>query len=152
MARAKGLIQPHEIKHNPVGMALGRLKVTATSIAKMVKAEMEAHETQTVKVQGVVTAEEVGNARVIAKSDRETVLAVDQIAWTVRRNARLDAAKYLGIQPAEQHELTGEGGGPIAWTYFPPEPKTAEEWEEGYRKMTEEKARVEAAAKPEGGE
>ena len=119
MARAKGLIQPHEIKHNPVGMALGRLKVTATSIAK---------------------------------SDRETVLAVEQIAWTVRRNARLDAAKYLGIQPAEQHELTGEGGGPIAWTYFPPEPKTAEEWEEGYRKMTEEKARVEAAAKPEGGE
>jgi hypothetical protein len=110
MARAKGLVQASDIKHNPVGMALGRLKVTATSIAKMVKAEMEAHETQTVKVQGVVNGEDVGNARVIAKSDRETVLAVDQIAWTVRRNARLDAAKYLGIQPAERHEIAMDAG------------------------------------------
>lgn len=42
------------------------------------------------------------------------VYSKPMIAWDVRQKARQDLARYMGFEPAQRHELSGKGGGPVS--------------------------------------
>ena len=105
--------------------------LTMPALTKLLKRELKAKVTKSIKVKGAVNPDELGRGRrIVAASgtiiqtkdkgsfgDGETVIEWDEIAWDIRQRARMDAHKLRGDYPAEKREITGAGGGPLQMLY-----------------------------------
>jgi len=105
--------------------------LTLPTLTKLLKRELRAKVTKSIKVKGAVNADQlVKGRRIVAASgtiiqtkdkdsfgDGETVIEWDEIAWDIRQRARMDAHKLRGDYPAEKREITGAGGGPLQMLY-----------------------------------
>lgn len=77
--------------------------------------------------------------KVFLNKDGLVVSSQDLIAWDIRQKARQDIHKILGDYAPTKTDITS-GGEKIPLTYFPPEPKTVEEWELMVADMKRKKA------------
>jgi len=105
--------------------------LTMPALTKLLKRELKAKVTKSIKIKGAVNPAELGRGRrIVAASgtviktkagnvfgDGETVIEWDEIAWDIRQRARMDAHKLRGDYPAEKREITGTGGGPLQMLY-----------------------------------
>jgi hypothetical protein len=104
--------------------------LTDLVLIKQLKKELKAHVTKTQKLRGAVTLNELKKGiRILSTSgqiittkdgelfgDGDTVIAWNEVDWSTRQRARMDAHKLRGDYPADKHELTGKDGQPIAFT------------------------------------
>lgn len=105
--------------------------LTLPALTKLLKRELKAKITKSIKVKGAVSQDQLGKGRRIvatsgtiietkdsqAYGDGETVIEWDDIAWDIRQRARMDTHKLRGDYPAEKREITGAGGGPLQMLY-----------------------------------
>jgi hypothetical protein len=105
--------------------------LTLPTLTKLLKRELKAKVTKSIKIKGAVSPDQLGKGRrIVATSgtmietkdghvygDGETVIEWDEIAWDIRQRARVDAHKLRGDYPAEKREITGAGGGPLQMLY-----------------------------------
>ena len=102
--------------------------LTDQKLIKQLKNEMRAKITKTAKLRGAVGSPKKGQ-RILSTSgqivttkdgelfgDGDTVIAWNEVDWSTRQRARMDAHKLRGDYPADKHELTGKDGQPIAFT------------------------------------
>ncbi len=95
--------------------------LTDIVLIKQLKKELRAHVTHTAKLRGAVTPDELKRGiRILSESgqiittkdgevfgDGDTVIAWNEVDWTTRQRARMDAHKLRGDYPAEKKEITG---------------------------------------------
>jgi hypothetical protein len=105
--------------------------LTLPALTKLLKRELKAKVTKSIKIKGAVSQDQLGRGRrIVATSgtiiqtkdgssfgDGETVIEWDEIAWDVRQRARMDVHKLRGDYPAEKREITGAHGGPLQMLY-----------------------------------
>jgi len=94
--------------------------LTDIVLIKKIKKELKAHVTKTQKLRGAVTLNELKKGiRILSTSglivttkdgelfgDGDTVIAWNEVDWTTRQRARMDAHKLRGDYPAEKHEIS----------------------------------------------
>ena len=94
--------------------------LTDIVLIKQIKKELKAHVTKTQKLRGAVTLNELKKGiRILSTSgqivttkdgevfgDGDTVIAWNEVDWSTRQRARMDAHKLRGDYPAERHEIT----------------------------------------------
>lgn len=104
--------------------------LTDVALIKQLKKELKAHVTKTAKLRGAVTTGSLPKKhKILAQSgliittkdgdiygDGDTVIAWNEVDWSTRQRARMDAHRLRGDYPAEKHELGGPNGGPIQFT------------------------------------
>lgn len=95
----------------PMVQALGKYDITMESLSKSLAEEMRANITKTAKLRGVVQEKE-GAVRTVASSgvDGDTLLGWDEIDWSTRQRARMDAQKLLGVYPPEKRQISLDEG------------------------------------------
>jgi len=111
--------------------AFNKAGLTFHYLIKKLKKELNATITKTIKVKGAVTASELPRTyKVLATSgqivtlkgkdgveedygDGETIIAYEEIDWSTRQKARIDAQELLNLYPPKRHEHGCKGGGPI---------------------------------------
>jgi hypothetical protein len=105
--------------------------LTLPTLTKLLKRELKAKVTKSIKIKGAVSPDQLGRGRrIVAASgtiiqtkdgndfgDGETVIEWDEVAWDLRQRARMDAHKLRGDYPAEKREITGSNGGPLQLLY-----------------------------------
>jgi hypothetical protein len=105
--------------------------LTMPALTKLLKRELKAKVTKSIKIKGAVSPDQLGRGRrIVAASgtiiqtkdgnvfgDGETVIEWDEVAWDVRQRARMDVHKLRGDYPAEKREITGAHSGPLQMLY-----------------------------------
>jgi hypothetical protein len=108
------------IQAEPMGAVLDRHGITRDKLASLLKAEIRAKSTKTMKVKGAVSPASLPRGvRVIAATgeirhgqdgddfgDGNTLLSWNEVAWDVRQKARMDAHKLRGDYPSERVDHT----------------------------------------------
>lgn len=126
---------------DPVVDVLAKHGITLDELARRLRRDLDRKETKIVKVKGSVIdwnryievqaakilaadppAAPEGSEpfRVLASSSDETVIGIDVDDISTQVAAREDAQKLLGLYK-ERLELSGPGGGPIAYDEIPPD-------------------------------
>lgn len=112
----------------PFGTILDGQGITPLYLAKKLKAELNAKVSKTLKVKGapgklprgyknITTTGIIETIKVDGCLERdfcngESVLTWDEVAWSVRQNARMDANKLFGHYPPSRVEFPDETGKP----------------------------------------
>ena len=104
--------------------ALDKAGLTFEYTIKLIKKELKAKKTESLKVKGAVNPDNVGkDRRVLATSgvietdkdgdqyygDGDTVIEWDEVDWTTRQKARMDLHKLRGDYPTEKQDVTLSG-------------------------------------------
>lgn len=116
---------------SPMTKPLSDEGVDMVRIAKLIVRDMDRKKTKIVRIKGRLLEGEpnplktyvpLNNVpyRIVARSDSETVIAVEVEALDIQADARKDAARLLGLY-TDRLELSGPGGGPLTYDSIPPE-------------------------------
>ena len=106
-----------EVLH-PTRLCLENEGLSLKALANQLKKELKAKITKTAKLRGAVSSTKKGQ-RILSTSgqivttkdgevfgDGDTVIAWNEVDWSTRQRARMDAHKLRGDYPAEKHEIT----------------------------------------------
>ena len=113
---------------HPFTTAMAAQQITPLYLAKKLKSELNAKVSKTLKVKGapgklprgyknITTTGIIETIKVDGCLERDfcdgdSVLAWDEVAWSVRQNARMDANKLFGHYPSSKVEFPDETGKP----------------------------------------
>ena len=106
-----------EVLH-PTRLCLENEGLSLKALANQLKKELKAKITKTAKLRGAVSSTKKGqhilstSGQIVTTKDGEvfgdgdTVIAWNEVDWSTRQRARMDAHKLRGDYPAEKHEIT----------------------------------------------
>ena len=103
---------------HPTRLCMENAGLSLKALTQALKKELKAKVTHTAKLRGAVSSAKKGQ-RILSTSgqivttkdgevfgDGDTVIAWNEVDWSTRQRARMDAHKLRGDYPAEKHEIS----------------------------------------------